>query len=95
LSRRVNTPGGQKRRRGGLAWGVGAVAFVAALLYREQAALLYVISTLAVCCLLLVVAFSDLEGRDEELAEATRQEKSAPAGGGELTAAAAPGRSAA
>lgn len=87
MSRRVNTPEGRKRRSGGFARGVGAVGFVAALLYWEQAALLYVISTLAVCCLLLVVAFSDLKGRDEESAEATRQEKSAPAGGDELTAA--------
>lgn len=91
MSRRVNTRGGRKRRRGGLTRGVGAVAFVAALLYWEQAALLYVLSTLAVCGLMLVVAFSDLEGRNEELAEAARQEKSAPAGGGdELTAATAP-----
>ena len=71
------------------------MAFVAALLYWEQAALLYVLSSLAVCGLLLSVAFSDREGRGEELTEATRQGRSAPAGGGELTAATAPGRSAA
>lgn len=91
MSRRVNTTGGRKRRPGGLTWGVGTVVLVAALLYWEQAAVLYVLSSLAVCGLLLIVAFSDLEGRNAELAEAAGQEKSAPAGGGdELTAATVP-----
>jgi hypothetical protein len=40
---------------------------VIALLYWEQAAVLYVLSTLAMCVLLLVVAFSNLEARDKEL----------------------------
>jgi len=48
-------------------WIIGSVAVVSALLYWEQAALLYVLSTLMVCALLLVVAFSDLEGRDRKL----------------------------
>lgn len=43
-------------------WIIGSVGVVSALLYWEQA-LLYVLSTLMVCALLLVVAFSDLEGR--------------------------------
>ena len=38
-----------------------------ALLYWEQAAVLYVLSTLAMCALLLVIAFSNLEARDKEL----------------------------
>ena len=38
-----------------------------ALLYWEQAAVLYVLSTVAMCALLLVVAFSNLEARDKEL----------------------------
>ena len=42
-------------------------AIVIALLYWEQAAVLYVLSTLAMCALLLVVAFSNLEARDKEL----------------------------
>ena len=79
LSRRDNTR--RKGRSRGLLWGFAAVAFVAGLLYWEQAALLYVLSTLAVCWLLLVVAFSDLEGRGKELAEATPQEKSPTLGG--------------
>ena len=45
----------------------GAVVFVSVMLYREQTAFIYVLSTLAIAALLLVVAFSDLEGRDREL----------------------------
>lgn len=48
-------------------WMLSVVAAVSALLYWEQTALLYVISTLVLTGLLLVVAFSDLEGRDREL----------------------------
>jgi hypothetical protein len=61
LSRRTNTSGGRKGRRRELLWVSGAVVFVVALLYWEQAALLYVLSTLGVSALLLVVAFSDLD----------------------------------
>jgi len=50
-----------------LIWMLSVLAAVAALLYWEQAAMLFVISTLAVSILLLVVAFADLEGRDREL----------------------------
>ena len=49
------------------AWIVGSSATVIALLYWEQTAVLYVLSTLAMCALLLVVAFSNLEARDKEL----------------------------
>ena len=49
------------------AWIFGTSAIVIALLYWEQAAVLYVLSTLAMCVLLLVVAFSNLEARDKEL----------------------------
>ena len=48
-------------------WMLSVLAAVAALLYWEQAAVLFVISTLAVCILLLVVAFADLEGKDRAL----------------------------
>ena len=56
-----------KRRYRKFAWIVGSSAIVIALLYWEQAALLYVLSTLVMCALLLVVAFSNLEARDKEL----------------------------
>ncbi|HEY0171690.1 MAG TPA: hypothetical protein VGB98_11765 [Pyrinomonadaceae bacterium] len=86
----MNKPAGQKRRRRGLIWGFSAVAFVAALLYLEQAALLYVLSTIVVCGLLIVVAFSDLEGRNKESVEAARQDETAAAGRVETTTAASP-----
>jgi len=43
------------------------VVAVSALIYWEQSALLYVLSTLAVCILLSLVALADLEGKDREL----------------------------
>jgi len=49
------------------AWLFGATAAICALLYWEQTALLYVVSTLAMCGLMLVVAFSKLKDKDEEL----------------------------
>jgi positive regulator of sigma E activity len=56
----------QRRRRRKLFWLLAAVA-VCALLFEEQAAALYVFSTLAICGLLMVVAFSNLEARDAEM----------------------------
>ena len=52
-------------------------AIVIALLYWEQAAVLYVLSTLAMCALLLVVAFSNLEARDKELHQASLENMAA------------------
>ena len=59
---------GRRRRR--FAWIFGASATVIALMYWEQTAVLYILSTLALCALMLVVAFSNLEARDKELHEA-------------------------
>ena len=59
-----------KRRYRKFGWIFGTSVIVIALLYWEQAAVLYVLSTLAICALLLVVMFSNLEGRDKELHEA-------------------------
>ena len=59
-----------KRRYRKLAWIFGSSAIVIALLYWEQAAVLYVLSTFAMCALLLVVMFSNLEARDKELHQA-------------------------
>jgi hypothetical protein len=58
------------RRNRKFAWIFGTSAIVIALLYWEQAAVLYVLSTLAICALLVVVMFANLEGRDKELHEA-------------------------
>ncbi|MGH9907877.1 MAG: hypothetical protein ACRD8U_20095 [Pyrinomonadaceae bacterium] len=54
-------------RRNTYLWMLSALVVVSALIYWEQTALLYALSTLAMCVLLVVVAFSDLEGRDREL----------------------------
>jgi hypothetical protein len=59
-----------KRRYRKFAGIFGSSAIVISLLYWEQAALLYVLSTLAMCAVLLVVAFSNLEARDKELHQA-------------------------
>lgn len=48
-------------------WIFSAAAIVSALFYWDQILLLYLLSILAFCGLLLVVAFSDLESRDEDL----------------------------
>ena len=56
-----------KRRYRKFAWIFGSSAIVIALLYWEQAAVLYVLSTLAICAVLVVVMFANLEGRDKEL----------------------------
>ena len=45
-----------------------------ALLYEEQVAVLYVLSTLAICGLMIVVAFSNLEARDAEMQAAAIRE---------------------
>lgn len=75
---RRNSKSIAKRRYRKFAWIFGTSAIVIALLYWEQAALLYVISTLAICAVLLVVMFSNLEGRDKELHEAVLKKIDAP-----------------
>jgi Flp pilus assembly protein TadB len=69
---------GLKRRYRKFAWIFGSSAIVIALLYWEQAAVLYVLSTLAICALLLVVMFSNLEARDMELHQAALEKVDAP-----------------
>jgi len=53
----------QRRRRRKLFWLFAAFA-VSALLFEEQVAGLYVLSTLAICGLIIAVAFSNLEASD-------------------------------
>jgi len=64
--RRQNKIKIQRRRRRKFFW-LFAAAAVAALLFEEQVAVLYVLSTIAICGLLIVVAFSNLEARDAEM----------------------------
>jgi hypothetical protein len=56
----------QRRRRRKFFW-LFAAAAVCALLFGEQVALLYVLSTLAMCGMFIVVAFSNLEAKDAEM----------------------------
>ena len=58
------------RRYRKFAWIIGTSAIVIVLLYWEQAAVLYVLSTVAICALLVVVMFTNLEARDKELHQA-------------------------
>ena len=50
---------------------LSAIVIVSLLIYWEQTALLYFISTLLICAVLMVVAFADLEGKDRKLAQGT------------------------
>ena len=63
----------KRRRRRKLFWLFAALA-VCALLFEEQIAVLYVLSTLAICGLMIVVAFSNLEARDAEMQTAAIRE---------------------
>ena len=63
----------QRRLRRKLFWLSAALA-VSALLVGEQVAVLYVLSTLAICGLMIVVAFSNLEARDAEMQAAAIRE---------------------
>ena len=56
----------QRRHRRKLFW-LFAVLAVCALLFEEQVAVLYVVSSLGLCVLMIVVAFSKLEARDAEM----------------------------
>ena len=69
---------GSKRHYRKFAWIFGSSAVVIALLYWEQAAVLYVLSTFAMCALLLVVMFSNLEARDKELHQTALENMVAP-----------------
>ena len=66
----------QRRRRRKLFWLFAALA-VCALLFEEQVAVLYVLSTLAICGLMIVVAFSNLEARDAEMQTAAIRDAAA------------------
>lgn len=63
----------QRGRRRKLFWLFATLA-VCALLFEEQLAVLYVLSALAICGLMIVVAFSNLEARDAEMQTAAIRE---------------------
>ena len=60
----------QRRHRRKFFW-LFAAAAVCALLYEDQVAVLYVLSTLAICGLMIVVAFSNLGAGDVEMQAAS------------------------
>jgi hypothetical protein len=61
-----------RRRRRRTLFRLFAAAAVCALLFEEQAAVLYVLSALAICGLMMVLAFSNLQARDAEMQTAAR-----------------------
>ena len=71
--RRQNKMKIQRRHRRKFFW-LFAAAAVCALLFDEQVAVLYVVATLAMCGVLIVVAFSNLEARDAEMQAAAIRE---------------------
>lgn len=50
-------------------WVLSGLATISALIYWEQTGLLFILSTVAMCALLIVVAISDLERKNKELIE--------------------------
>ena len=50
---------------------LSAIVVVSLLIYWEQTALLYFVSTLLICAVLIIIAFADLEGKDRQLAQGT------------------------
>lgn len=51
-------------------YALGALGAVSALIYWEQAALLYIASTLFICVVLILVAFGKLAGEDPQFSGA-------------------------
>src|SRR5690349_23430209 len=91
MSRRVNDSVIRKRRRGRAVWVLSAVALVTGLLYFEQVEIIYVLSVLALCGFLLIVAFSDLDRGTRQAAAPTQEEdEAAPVVGGTTAAAVTP-----
>jgi predicted acyltransferase len=62
-------------RRRTYIWVLSVLIAVFALIYFEQTAVLFVLSTLAMCALLTTVALADLEGRDKEMVKRTNESK--------------------
>jgi len=67
MSQIIATTKRRRLRRKTYIWMLSTLAAVSALIYWEQTALLYALSTLAMCILLLMVAFSNIEDREKEV----------------------------
>ncbi|HWP52616.1 MAG TPA: hypothetical protein VN476_00705 [Pyrinomonadaceae bacterium] len=69
MSQRIK-PKVKKRRGFTLLWAAGLLLLVALLIYFEQTALLYILSTLGVTVLLVIVALADLGQSELSASEA-------------------------
>jgi hypothetical protein len=69
VSQRIK-PKFKKRRGFTLLWAAGLLLLVSLLIYFEQTALLYILSTLGVTVLLVIVAVADLGQSELSAAEA-------------------------
>lgn len=70
------TLAGDRRRRKMMTslWALGVAALVIVLIYLEQTAILYILSTVSIAVLLFIVAFSDLahgEATGQNVAQAS------------------------
>jgi hypothetical protein len=70
MAKTVETRKRRKWRGRTKLYALGALGVVSALIYWEQAALLYIASTLFISVVLILVAFANLEGKDRRLSTA-------------------------
>lgn len=89
MDRRSRAAAGDRksRRRKTILITAAVVAVVIALLFYEQVALLYVLSTLSVVALLIIVAWSNIEGTRQVATEPPPLDDSASVGSGISAAA--------
>ena len=67
MAQKVEIKKRRRSRRRTIIWALSVLIVISALIYWEQTAVLFVLSTVAMCVLLAVVAIADLEGREKEL----------------------------
>ena len=70
MKKTIEKPKRRKWRGRTKLYALAALIIVSALIYWEQAALLYIVSTLMISALLLAVAFANLEAKDGQPSQA-------------------------
>lgn len=90
MSQRIARREGMSRRKVTLLWSLLGAAVIITLLYLEQTALIYVISTIGVTVLLIVVARADLKGGQMETPITTANDSAALGSGITINAPTAP-----
>lgn len=88
MSRKYATGGRGKRRNTTMWWIAGMAVIIIALLYFQQTALLYVLSTVGVTILLVMVAMADLAHAQRGASDPAPVDDAAAAGMGINTVAA-------